>query len=100
MARGTQETEANLEAQIALQEKGLKQYLAERPKVKISIPRDPSNPNDTQIVGWNGVIYSIPRGVTVEVPDLIAEIWQESYDKTDAINQRIEQSVNKEVKVM
>lgn len=98
MARG--QAEMNLEAAITLQEKSLKQQLAEMPKVKLSIPRDPQNPNDTQIVGWNGIIYSIPRGKTVEVPDVIAQIWQESYDKTDAINQRIEESVNKEVKVM
>lgn len=99
MARG-QATDANLEAQIALEEKSFKQQLAARPKVKISVPRDPSNPNDTQLVGWNGVIYSIPRGVTVEVPDLIAQIWEESYNKTDEINMRIEESVTKEVKVM
>jgi hypothetical protein len=99
MARG-QTTEANLEAQIALEERSFKQQLAARPKVKISVPRDPNNPNDTQIVVWNGVVYSIPRGVTVEVPDLIADIWQESYNKTDEINMRIEESVNKEVRVM
>lgn len=101
MARGQMTmTDSNLEAQIALEEKSLKQRLAERPKVKISVPRDSSNPNDTQIVGWNGVIYSIPRGVTVEVPDYIAEIWEESYNNTDKINMRIEESVNKEIKVM
>lgn len=96
----TKETGANIEAEIAIQEKSLKKQLEERPKVKISVPRDSSNPNDTQLVGWNGVIYSIPRGKTVEVPDVIAEIWQESYNKTDDINQRIEQSVNTEVTVM
>lgn len=92
--------EANLEAQIAMEEKSMKKRLAERPKVKISVPRDPSNPNDTQLVVWNGVTYSIPRGVTVEVPDLIAGIWEESYNKTDEINMRIEESINKEVKIM
>lgn len=99
MARGVN-SEATMEAQISSEERNLKNFLAERPKVKIIIPRDPQNPNDTQIVGWNGIIYSIPRGKAVDVPDVIANIWQESYDKTDAINQRIEQSVNTEVKVM
>lgn len=99
MAKAEQ-IEANLEAKIAKEEKTLKQRLEEMPKVKLRIPPDPANPNDVQVVGWNGIIYTIPRGKSFEVPEVIAQIWEESYEKTEAINLKIEQSMDKDIKVM
>jgi len=94
-------TEKSLEKQAAEAEKSAAQQLQEMPKVKIIIPDDPQNPSDKVVpVGFNGVIYTIPRGVTVEVPQVIAEIWQDSYERTRAVNQRIEKSTSQEIKVM
>ncbi len=93
--------EQTLEKEAALAEKTTKAILNEMPKVKIIIPHDPQNPSDKVVpVGFNGVTYAIPRGVQVEVPQPIAEIWNDSYSRTVAANNRIEESVTKEVKVM
>lgn len=106
MARGnsnqgeTVQTEANLEAQIVREERTLKQQLAAMPKVSFEIPVDENNPDDMAIVGWNGIIYSIPRGVEVEVPVVIRDIWKESHEKTKAVNARIRESIRKEVVIM
>lgn len=79
----------------------LKQQLDAMPKRNITIPDDPQNPSDKVVpVVWNGEIYTIPRGVPVDVPYVIAEIWQDSYTRTRAVNQRIDSSVNQEIKVM
>jgi hypothetical protein len=92
--------EANLEAQIAQEEKNLKKQLDEMPKVFIEIPEDPNNPDDVVPVGWNGIIYAIPRGQQFEVPKVIYEIWRESHKKTQEVNKRIRESVTKEITVL
>ncbi|RUS42273.1 hypothetical protein [Cohnella sp. AR92] len=93
-------TEANLEAEIRKQEKSLRQQLDEMPKVTIEIPIDENNPDDVAVVGWNGIIYSIPRGIEFEVPVVIRDIWKESHEKTKAVNKRIRESINKEIVIM
>lgn len=93
-------TEANLEAQIAQEEKSLLQQLQEMPKVKLTIPEDPNNPDDVVPIGWNGIVYAVPRGIEFDVPEVIREIWQESYSKTMAVQRRIRESVNKEIKII
>lgn len=91
----------DLENQAKEEIRSAEQQLKDMPKVTIIIPDDPQNPNDKVVpVGWNGVIYTIPRGITVEVPYVIAEIWQDSYARTRAVNQRIEKSTKQEIKVM
>ncbi|MEH7082964.1 hypothetical protein V7139_09550 [Neobacillus drentensis] len=92
--------EANLEAKIAKEEKNLKKQLDAMPKVSIEIPEDPNNPDDVVPVGWNGIIYAIPRGQQFEVPKVIYEIWRESHKKTQEVNKRIRESVNKEITVL
>lgn len=92
--------ERNLEAQIAKEEISLKKVLEAMPKVSIEIPEDPNNPDDIVPVGWNGIIYAIPRGQQFEVPVAIYEIWRESHKKTQEVNKRIRESVNKEIKVL
>jgi ElaB/YqjD/DUF883 family membrane-anchored ribosome-binding protein len=94
------ESEKNMEAQLAQQEKTLKQRLDDMPKVTIEIPEDPNNPDDVVPVGWNGIIYAIPRGQQFEVPNVIYEIWKESHKKTQEINKRIRESVKKEIQVL
>lgn len=92
--------EANMEAQLRKEEKSLKKILDEMPKVPIEIPEDPNNPDDVVPVGWNGIIYAIPRGQQFEVPKVIYEIWRESHKKTQEVNKRIRESVNKEIQVL
>lgn len=92
--------EKNLEAQIVAQEKTLKQQLKEMPKVTIHIPEDPNNPDDVVPIGWNGIIYAVPRGQDFEVPVVIRDIWLESYKKTQEVQKRIRESVKKEIKIL
>lgn len=80
--------EIKAEKFIAKQEKSMKAKLQSQPKIKLMIPLDPLNPNEPAIVGINGVIYSIPRGKEVEVPQQIAKVWTESYNKTLAIQMK------------
>ncbi len=93
-------SEASLEAQIKKEEKSLKQQLEAFPKVKMEIPEDPNNPDDVVPVGWNGIIYAIPRGQQFEVPQPIYDIWKNSYDQTKAVNKRIRESTKKEIQVL
>lgn len=92
--------ESNLEKQIRDQEKTLKAQLDAMPKVTIEIPFDENNPDDIVPVGWNGIIYAIPRGIQFEVPEPIYNIWKESHKKTQIVNKRIRESVNKEIKII
>ncbi|WP_059049995.1 hypothetical protein [Paenibacillus senegalimassiliensis] len=88
------------EKKLAKQEASYKAQLKKMKKVKLTIPEDPLNPDDVVPVGWNGVIYAIPRGIEVEVPEVIRDIWQESYTKTQAVNKRIRESTKRELKIL
>ncbi|OMD92990.1 hypothetical protein BSK49_00985 [Paenibacillus odorifer] len=88
------------ERKLAKQENGLKQQLKKMKKVLLTIPEDPLNPDDVVPIGWNGVIYAVPRGIEVEVPEVIANIWRESYQKTQEVNKRIRESTKKELKII
>lgn len=92
--------EKNLEAQIKKQEKSLKEQLDSYPKVMMEIPEDPNNPDDVVPVGWNGIIYAIPRGRQFEVPKPIYDVWKYSYEQTKAVNKRIRESTKKEIQVL
>lgn len=88
------------EKQIARQENALMKQLNKMKKVNMTIPDDPLNPDDVVPVGWNGIIYAIPRGIEVEVPEVIRDIWKESYEKTQEVNKRIRESTKKEIKIL
>lgn len=50
---------------------------ANMPKVRIKIPLDPLNKQDTTVpVCVNGYNYFIQRGVTVDVPQIVADILE------------------------
>jgi hypothetical protein len=95
----TRTDESNLEKKIRQEEKTLKQQLDNMRKISIEIPEDPNNPDDVVPVGWNGIVYSIPRGRMFEVPEAIYNIWKESHERTKAANKRIRESVTKEIVV-
>lgn len=93
--------EKTLERRAADDEKSAAQLLKEMEKVEITIPDDPLNPGDKLVpIGFQGVVYTVPRGIPTKVPIAIAEIWYDSYNRTRAVEQRIEDSTKKEVKVM
>ncbi len=51
----------------------------EEKKVKVTIPKDPINENDTFVpVSINGKIWQIKRGVEVEVPEEVKNILKEA----------------------
>lgn len=93
-------TEKNLEAQLRAEEKSLKAQLEEFPKVPIEIPEDQNNPDDVVPVGWNGIIYAIPRGIPLEVPKPIYDIWKDSHKRTQEVNKRIRESTKKEIEIL
>lgn len=92
--------EKSLERQIVAQEKSLRQQLDDMPKVKLTIPEDQNNPDDVVPIIWNGITFAVPRGIEFDVPEVIRDIWQESYSKTQAVNRRIRESVKKEIKIL
>ncbi len=94
------QSETSLEAQIKKEEKTLKQQLETFPKVMMEIPEDPNNPDDVVPVGWNGIVYAIPRGHQFEVPKPIYDIWKNSYEQTKAVNKRIRESTKKEIEIL
>lgn len=47
--------------------------------VKLMIPRDPSNPQEGDVtITVNGTNFQIQRGVTVDVPQYVAEAYYNS----------------------
>lgn len=92
--------EKDLERQAAKAEKNVEQQLKSMKKVSILVPDDPQNPSDKVLpIGFNGIIYTVPRGVPVEVPEAIAEIYNYSYVSTRETNARIEKSTRQELKM-
>lgn len=78
----------------------MKAKLDKLPKKSILIPFDMTNPKDLVVpVAVNGVVYAIPRGSVYEVPDVIADVWNESYMKTMQANQRIIVQTNNELMI-
>lgn len=59
------------------------------PKVTILIPKDPLNKENAKWVCVNGVDYYLAVGKQIEVPECVAEVWNESYEKTQAAYERI-----------
>lgn len=83
------EEERNEKA-LAAAEKKMKDILLAQPKKLIHIPDDPLNPSDQSvIIAVNGVIFGVPRGIDIEVPESVAEAWKWSYQQTKRANDRI-----------
>lgn len=52
------------------------------PKVKLFIAPDPRNPSKHRSVIVNGQEFILGVGKQLEVPETVAEVWNESYSKT------------------
>jgi hypothetical protein len=99
-AENDAKAEKAAERQLAKAEKSLHAQLKGMKKVSLTIPEDPNNPDDVVPITWNGITYAVPRGIEFEVPEVIRDIWKESYEKTQAVNKRIRESVKKEIKIL
>ena len=52
--------------------------LSEGKKVKIKIKKKNDNDNALVPVGVNGHIYSIPKGIEIEVPEIVKKLLEEA----------------------
>jgi hypothetical protein len=74
-----------------------KEFLTDRerilaqPKVKLFIPVDRNNPEKTKLVIVNGQDFYLAVGKQLEVPQVVAEVWQDSYSRTIEAEQQMEQ---------
>jgi hypothetical protein len=90
---------AKTEKELQQEELNFKQQLDAMPKVAIMIPVDPLNKGDVVPIGCNGVVYAVPRGKQFMVPELIAQIWMDSYEKTQKANDKIAIVENRDIVV-
>lgn len=58
-------------------------------KVKLFIPEDPINVDKFRFVGVNGVNYYLAVGKEIEVPACVAEVWNDSYVRTQQAKAQI-----------
>ena len=90
------------EVQEAVQEAAVQEVksaaVPEKPKkVKIMVPMDPlCEESDSIFVSVNGMNYQIKRGVEVEVPDFVAEVYLRSVEG-DAKAQAAAQAIRKQM---
>ncbi|ASS66216.1 hypothetical protein [Paenibacillus sp. RUD330] len=92
--------QVGLERQAADVERSMKQILDAQPKKSLEIPTDPQNPNDIIVpIGINGIVYAVPRGVEVEVPQSVYEAYKDSDRRTKIVNQRIVDGPKKELQI-
>jgi hypothetical protein len=81
------------------EERTLMERLQAMPKKTIHIPEDEQNPGDVVPIGWNGIIYAVPRGREFEVPEVIADIWKNAYEQTQKAKRKITISELKDIVV-
>lgn len=83
-------SEENSEQIAREAEKSMLQQLKEMEQVHVHIPIDPNNEDDKVfIVGVNGVFWPIERGKTVKVPKAVAEVYEDSYERTKRVEKRM-----------
>lgn len=99
-AENDAKAEKAAERELAKADKSFTEQLKKMKKVKLTIPEDPNNPDDVVPITWNGITFAVPRGIEFDVPEVIRDIWQDSYSKTQAVNRRIRESVNKEIRIL
>lgn len=88
-AKASEEEQRNEKA-LNEADKRMKDILLAQPKRLIHIPEDPLNPSDESvIIAVNGVIFGVPRGLDIEVPESVAEAWKWSYQQTRRANEKI-----------
>lgn len=64
---------------------------AEETKVRVKLPKLGAGEENYRIVGVNGKLYKIQRGIWVDVPEAVAEIL----DSSDAMIEKAEEFYEK-----
>lgn len=67
--------------------------MASNGKVKLRVPKDGGE--DEVLVGVNGVMYRIRKGVEVEVPESVAEVLRNADIATDRLDAWNEERKNR-----
>lgn len=62
--------------------KSVKEMIESDEMVKVVLPEDPQRPDSCAEIGLNGVVYTVPRGVEVEIPKCIYNVFLYSHQKT------------------
>ncbi|WP_026676772.1 hypothetical protein [Fictibacillus gelatini] len=82
MAKSQKEIEKELQSE--------REAILAQEKVKITIPRDRNNPAKHVWVSVNGQEFYLAVGKPIEVPRVVAEVWQDSYNRTIEAEQNME----------
>ena len=83
MAKSTKEVEKELQTE--------REALLAQDQVEITIPRDRNNPVKHVWVCVNGQEFYLAVGKKVKVPKVVAEVWQDSYNRTIEAEQNMAQ---------
>lgn len=67
----------------------MKDKIMAQPKVKLFIPKDKLNPAGHRWVCINGVEFYLAVGKEIEVPQCVAEVWNNSFNETMKAEERI-----------
>jgi hypothetical protein len=67
-----------------------REALLAQERVTITIPRDRNNPAKHVWVQVNGQEFYLAVGKPIEVPKVVAEVWQDSYSRTIEAEQKME----------
>lgn len=59
-----------------------REVILAQPKVKLVISPDRSNPSKHRTVIINGQEFILAVGKPIEVPQVVADVWNDSYNKT------------------
>lgn len=71
--------------------RSIKSILDAQPKVRIRLFKDDDKYKDDLVVGINGMIYQIQRGVEVEVPESVANLIRQSQNQDQNTATKIEE---------
>lgn len=82
---------AKTQAEIEKEFQTAREAILAQPKVKLFIAPDRSNPSKHREVIINGQEFILAVGKQLEVPQVVAEVWQESYSRTIEAEQRMSQ---------
>jgi hypothetical protein len=83
MAMSTKEVEKELLSE--------REAILAQPKVKLFIPADRNNPVKHREVIVNGQEFILAVGKQLDVPQVVAEVWNDSYSRTIEAEQSMAQ---------
>jgi hypothetical protein len=82
---------AKTQTEIEKEFQSAREAILSQPKVKLFIPMDRTNPSKHREVIINGQEFILAVGKQLEVPQVVADVWNDSYSRTVEAEQRMEQ---------